>query len=481
MKGVHIEKRVGHQADAQSAIDAGGYHDVQHPSTRNLFSPMTSPSPDVVIIGGGIVGCAAAWYLSQTGVRVQVIEQHRVGAHASGGSAGILSPSGEPEPTGALCRLGLETHAAIAPQLLEQTRIDVEFQREGVLVPLLPEEMPPRDRERSPETQWLDAAELRDLEPGLAPNFAGAWYFPQEGQVNTGRLTHALAEGAARYGATFCEGVSVVGLRRDGERVTGVRTTAGNISAQAVVLAAGAWSGTLGDALGVPLPVYPVKGQIVWAQARPIPVRRPVFALGYYLVPKPEMGIAIGATIEDAGFSETPTLAATSTLIDAAIQTCPTMAEATLLRAWAGVRPASGDGIPFLGPVPSMPGLILATGHFREGILMGPITGQLVANWVLGRPQPLDMRAFGVERDPSRAYPSPSQPPSPSRGEGGVTGDHLNARDTPITERQRLPSPSRGEGGAVAGSTASTTRNDSPSNSLPSPLGGSWADSLGKR
>jgi len=412
---------VGRQTHVQSVEDgAGGYHDVQHPSTRNTFSSMTSPSPDVVIIGGGIIGCAAAWYLAQAGVRVQVIEQHRVGAHASGGSAGILSPSGEPEPAGALCRLGLETHAAIAPQLLEQTRIDVEFQREGVLVPLLPEEMPPRERERSPETQWLEPAELRDLEPGLASSFAGAWYFSREGQVNAGRLTHALAEGAARYGVTFCEGVSASDLLRDGERVIGVSTTAGDISAQVVVLAAGAWSGALGDAIGIPLPVYPVKGQMVWAQARPAPVRRPVFARGYYLVPKPEMGIAIGATVEDAGFSETPTLAATSTLIDAAIQTCPTMADATLIRAWAGVRPGSEDGMPFLGPVPSMPGLILATGHFREGILMGPITGQLVANWVLARPQPLDVRPFGVERRPSRVYPSP--PPAPRTSSSTLRG-----------------------------------------------------------
>ena len=355
-------------------------------------------APDVVVVGGGVVGCASAYALAREGVHVQVIEQHRVGAHASGGSAGILSDGQGDSPFERLCAASRKLHSVYAPRLREETGIDVELQERGSLTLLETNDLAFGAPESSPDMQWLDRRELHALEPALGERWERGVFFPGDGQVNTGRLTRALAEAAARRGVRFSEGVTVTGFLGDGERVSGVRTTAGEVAAGMVVLASGPWSGLLGSALGRPIPVFPVKGQIVWARTRPLTLGRPVFALGCYLAPKYEMGIAIGATEERAGFDETPTLAGTAELIEMALSICPALAGVELARVWASLRPGSEDGLPILGPVPGSPGIIVATGHYRTGILLSLITGELVCSWVLGRPQPVDATAFRPDR-----------------------------------------------------------------------------------
>jgi glycine oxidase len=352
--------------------------------------------PDVVVIGGGIAGCASAYALARDGATVQVIEQHRVGAHASGGSAGILSTRDDPfdTPFDRLGRASLELYPAYAQRLREETGIDIELQLEGVLVLLERDETRMEPKEPHAAVRRLDGSELRELEPNVGERWDGAIFYPGDGQVNTGRLTLALAEAAARRGVQFSEGIAVTGFRERAGRVEGVRTTAGNVPAETVVLAGGPWSGLLAPSI----PVFPVKGQIVWARSRPRAVNRPLFALDCYLVPKYELGIAIGATVEHAGFDETPTLAAAADLIRTAIEVCPRLGNAELVRTWASVRPGSADGLPLLGPLPEHPGIIVATGHYVNGILLSLITGELVANWVLGRPQPIDVEAFRLDR-----------------------------------------------------------------------------------
>lgn len=365
-------------------------------------------APDAIVVGGGIVGCACAYALARDGLHVRVIEQHRVGAHASGGSAGVLSAGQGPPndtPFDRLCSASRALHSSYAPQLHEETGIDVELQESGSLTLL--RDCPARPIASSADTQQLDAQQLRTLEPQVAESWAAALFFPRDGQVNTGRLTRALAEAAARRGAEFSEGVVVTGFLpgAPSDRACGVRTTAGDIPAGAVVLAAGPWSGLLGPSLGRQIPVFPVKGQMVWAQPRPpagrsqaVVLRRPVFALNCYLVPKVELGIAIGASHEHAGFDETPTLDVTAQLIETAISVCPALQTAELRRVWASVRPGSADGLPILGPVSDRPGVILATGHYANGVLLSLITGELVANWLLERPQPVDVSPFSLER-----------------------------------------------------------------------------------
>jgi glycine oxidase len=355
----------------------------------------------VVVVGGGVVGCACAYALARENLSVTVVEQDRVGAHASGGSAGILSalpPTLGDSPYDRLGRASLALYPSYAARLRDETGIDVELQLEGNLYLFEEGETPRIPPSGSPNLQWVDAVQLHELEPQVGDRWAGALFYPHHGQVNVGRLTRALAEAAARRGATILEGVAVTGFIEKGGRGRGVHTTAGEILADRVVLAAGAWSGLLAPALGRPVPVAPVKGQMVWARTRPLALCRPVFGRGVYLVPKVELGIAIGATEEEAGFSETPTLGAALTLIEGAVAVCPVLRDAELSHVWASLRPGSADGYPILGPVPEQPQVVLATGHFKNGVMLSLITGELVAGWVLGRDPDLDVRPFSPDR-----------------------------------------------------------------------------------
>jgi glycine oxidase len=354
--------------------------------------------PDVLIIGGGVIGCAVAYVLARAGIGVRLLEQHRVGAHASGGAAGLLAVHAERMDEGSFEQLALASRdlfRTYAPRLQEETGIDIEFQQHGLLMLIEPERAAAARaaEQRSQHLRWLEPIEVCELEPALGTRW-GALFSPQDGQVNSGRLTQALAEAAARHGAQIDEGVVVTGLLVDGERVCGVQSSAGHIHAALVIIAAGPWSGLLGDAICCPIPVSPVKGQLVWARMRPLVLRRPVYAPGCYLAPKYTQGIVIGATEEDTGFDEHPTLGAVADLIAAAIEVCPTLRDAEFTRVWASLRPCSADGLPLIGPVPERQGLFLATGHFRNGILLSLITAELIANWVLEQPQPFDVSPF---------------------------------------------------------------------------------------
>lgn len=353
------------------------------------------PAPDVVIIGGGIIGSASAYTLAEAGLRVHVVERDRIGAHASGGAAGLLSTRDDEPNTriDILNRASLALHPRYAEKLREETRIDVEYQQAGTLVltddaehPIIP----------TRGARYVDRREMLEMEPCIGEKWQGAIFYEGDGQVNAGRLTQALAEAAARKGATFDQGCIATGFLGDGSRVRGVRTSAGDVLAAWTLISGGPWSGLLATSLGISIPVRPVKGQIIWATPRPAILNRPIFA-GCYLVPKPEAGIAIGATYEDAGFDETPTIDGARELTAFAADAVPAIRDAALSRAWSSVRPVSLDGLPILGPVVSHPGLLIATGHGANGIALSLITGELVRSWVLGKPEPVDSRAFRLE------------------------------------------------------------------------------------
>ncbi|MBX6379032.1 MAG: FAD-dependent oxidoreductase, partial [Clostridia bacterium] len=182
------------------------------------------------------------------------------------------------------------------------------------------------------------------------------------------------------------EGCPATGLRREGERVVGVDTAGGFVPAGHVVLAAGAWSGLLAARFGLPwrLPVHPVRGQIVSLRAEAGAPRRILFTDGAYLAPKPDGTVVVGATEDDAGFDRRVTAAAVARILANGLRLAPGLAAASFARAWAGLRPASGDGLPAVGPAPGVEGLTLAVGHFRNGILLGPHTGAAVARALAG-------------------------------------------------------------------------------------------------
>lgn len=297
-------------------------------------------APDVVVIGGGIIGCASAYTLSREALRVVVLEKDHVAAHASGGAAGILSTMDDVPgtPDAALNRASLALHPVYARRLLDETRIDVEYQQAGTL--RLFDGEPP---ELSPGGRLVGRTELREMEPAVGPAWEGATFQPEDGQVNAHRLTRALAEGAAQRGVEILEGRIAQEILIAGGRVRGVMTPEGPIHAEHVVLAADPWSLRFASP-ALPIPLVPTKGEILWVQTRPRALHRPIFA-GHYLVPKPTIGIAVGATYRQDGYNEIPALGAVAELAATALRAVPSTAE--LVRDWVLGRPSSLEVAPF--------------------------------------------------------------------------------------------------------------------------------------
>jgi len=250
--------------------------------------------------------------------------------------------------------------------------------------------------------EWVEPEALRGLEPRLAAARGGV-YSPQYHQVNAHRLTQALAQAAVARGAALRQGVAVTGLVTSGSRVTGVRTGEGRMMAGQVVLAAGSWTAGLGRRLGVALPVKPMRGQMLAFPDFSSPLRH--ILLGEdrgYLAPKANGFLFVGSTVDDVGFRKNTTVRGLAGLRRMAATLVPSLAHAEVATDWAGLRPGSPDGLPILGPVPGWEGVSVASGHFRKGILLSPITGRLMAQWLTQGRAEVSLEAFS----PSRFAPS---------------------------------------------------------------------------
>ncbi len=231
----------------------------------------------------------------------------------------------------------------------------------------------------------------------------GALWSPREGHVYSPQFTRAYALAASRLGARLEQGVPVLGLLHDGERVIGIRTARGEIGAGHVVLCAGAWSRFCGPWLGPgwhedELPIDPVRGQILALDSPQPSLRSIVWSSDAYLVPKLDGSVVVGATEERAGYDCRTTAAGLSYLLNAAPRAVPALSGSSLRRSWAGLRPATADHLPIIGPVPGVEGLTLATGHYRNGVLLSSVTGELVADWIVRHDFPVAARPFLPER-----------------------------------------------------------------------------------
>jgi glycine oxidase len=363
---------------------------------------------DVVVAGGGAVGCAIAFALARAGHAVALLERDAVGAHASRVAAGMLTPLSDVPGGHETVPLGLES-LALFPGWVEELRgrtgIDPGLVLSGVLRVAHDAARAERLQARAAAlaghgVAWLDAAAARGREPGLAPGIAGALWSPREGHVGAEPWTRACARAAAALGARVEEGAPVTGLCLRGGRVAGVRTPRGDWSAPWLVLATGPWAGAEAATLGLPWapPVEPVRGQI----ATLVPARPALSAIAWdervYLVPRPDGRVRAGATEERAGFDCRTTEAAVQGLVEAAAALVPALAGAARAGAAAGLRPGTPDGLPLLGPAPGVEGLLLAIGHHRHGILLSPVSAQLVVDRLAGRPAPAAARAFAPDR-----------------------------------------------------------------------------------
>jgi glycine oxidase len=364
--------------------------------------------PDVVVVGGGVVGCASAWFLAKEGLRVRLFERDALAAHASGAAAGMLAPLCEASGPGIFLRLGLRS-LGLFPELVRELRersgVDPEYERSGVLRVAADAGEARRLAERARDLaaeglEWLDARAAREAHPGLAQAEHGALHSSREGHVRSPLLVQALALAAEGRGARVEVGVPVLALELEGGRVTGVRTPAGSVAAGAVVLCAGSST----QACLVPLgaqrlaPVEPVRGQgLILAPVRPLPPTI-VWRGPLYLVPKRDGSVVVGATEERVGFDSRATAGGVRQLLDGALALLPELARASFEAPFVGLRPATPDGLPLVGPVPGFEGLWIAAGHFRNGVLLAPVTGALLAAQLLGRPVDAEAAALRPDR-----------------------------------------------------------------------------------
>lgn len=366
-------------------------------------------SADIAIVGGGIIGCAIAYHLAVRGGRsVVLLERDRIGGQALIAWSGLLAlppEEGTPAPLRDLAAASLAIYPDVVDDLLGRTGIDPELRRSGALhlavtdhdEAVLRAELAAL-RRWDDRYRWVEQNELRDLEPELAGHFRGAMLAPGECNILSPRLVRAYAHAAAEAGVRIREVTEVREFKVEGGRLTGLVTTTGEINAGVVILAVGAWSGSLGRRLGLTLPVGPLRGQIIRLSTWNVPVRHTLYHGVSYITGKSDGMIAIGSTEEEASFDRRVTNAGLSFLTRFAIDTVPVLADATFLDAWAGLRPLPVDGLPLIGWAPGLGNVVVATGHARNGVLWSAITGRIVADLLDGIEPPLDVSPFNPAR-----------------------------------------------------------------------------------
>jgi glycine oxidase len=343
-------------------------------------------------VGGGVIGCAIAYRLARDGARVTVVERSRIAAESSGAAAGILAPRVHATAP-KLFDLALASEPRFPPlidALRAETGFDVEYNPYGALDLALDEtgEELLRDKlrwlqEAGHGVRWVEPEDVLTMEPELAPELRGAFLDPDGFQIHPVRFTQALAQAAGRRGVRFELGAEVIGVSGKRPRAEGIRTATGEIRAGHVILAAGAWTSFCGDWLGTPIPVFPARGQILTVTAVPSPIHSIVYGAGIYLLPRVDGSVVVGATAERVGFDRNLTASAMAWLLGSIPAVCPTLAHASFDRAWTGLRPGSADDLPIIGPAPGWEDVTIATGHYRNGIMLAPLTADIVAGLVL--------------------------------------------------------------------------------------------------
>lgn len=366
---------------------------------------------DVVVVGGGVIGLAIARALALRGVtNVILIERARLGAEASSAAAGILGPQAEANQADEFFQLACQSrdlYPTFSAALREESGIDIELDQTGTLYLALTEQ---DEAEIAHRYEWqtragyevepLTGEEARMFEPCISAATRSALRFPREMQVENRRLVAALASANEQLGVRLVPNCDVRSLRTERGRVVAVETSLGPVNTPTAIIAAGAWSSfiSVADISLPPVRIEPVRGQMLCFETNPRLARHVIYSPRGYLVPRSDGRFLGGSTSEQAGFDKQVTAAGVRALTEQSIEMVPGLSEVPLIDSWAGLRPHAADDWPVLGKSGGVEGLIYATGHYRNGILLAPVTGDLIAATVVsGRPASL-MEPFTPDR-----------------------------------------------------------------------------------
>jgi glycine oxidase len=358
---------------------------------------------DAVVIGGGVIGVMTALRLSREGLTVTVVDAGEPGDGASARAGGVLAPLlDQPKPV-PLVSWGVRSLARW-PEVLDEWELrDAVGWALGALAVAESvqhrtdlERLRPLAEKVDDGVTWLEERDLDSVVPGLGRHVTAGLLYPGAARVDAPRALSALYRRAREVGVRFRWGVPALGVEVRGDHVRGVRLAGEVVPGGVVVVAGGAWTGQLLETMGELVPVFPVQGVLV-AVADAVAPRLPVFGRGRYVIPRPDGLLLLGGTEAREGFRERPTVAAVRRVMDVA-DLYPPVRGGTVERVWAGLRPATPDGLPVIGAWPGVEGLAIAAGHYRNGWLLAPVTADLVRAWVLGEPWPEDAAPFRPDR-----------------------------------------------------------------------------------
>lgn len=361
---------------------------------------------DALVVGGGIIGCSIARELRKAKLKVAVLEKHVPGAEASVAAAGMLAPHGGPRGKTVFFSL-LRDSLALYPQFIEEvekeTGLETEFRNSGLFYMAFNEEDEQSLQEKfewqqksEVEVEWVSGAEIRKKEPCVGPGVTKGLYFPEDCQVDNIKLVRAMEIWARKLGVEFLLGSAATKIWLEDSKLRGVISGNEKIESPVVINAAGAWA-DFDKSLPFPIPVKPSRGQIiVLHQHKPL-FNRMLYTRKIYMVPRNDGRIIVGSTVESVGYDKDVTVRGLHKLVRGVVEVNPLLGALSFRECWAGLRPRAKDNLPILGTSP-VEGLFFATGHFRNGILLAPITGQLIRQLVLGKQVSHDLTPYDIKR-----------------------------------------------------------------------------------
>jgi len=373
---------------------------------------MSPTKIDVAIVGAGIVGLSAAFELCRAGVRVIVFDRQKPGLESSWAAAGMLAPGPDSPQGEALVPLARES-SVIYPQFVslveEASGLSTSFAQEGTLEvfsapagEFARDEFVAQHQRHGLVAEAISKELAHEMEPSLSADRVSVAWLPQEATIDPRRLLDALVSAAKTRGAQIHANCEVSSLLYESRRCAGVIAAGERIAARNVLLAAGCFSGALDDGIARYAPTCPVRGQMIALRHADVRLTRVLRSEYGYLVPRSDGRIIAGSTLEHSGFTKAVTPAGVQKILSAALELVPALGDAQILETWSGLRPGTPDDIPILGPT-DVEGLLVATGHYRNGILLAPVTAKLVREWITTGKTNLDVAAFSPLRFQSSA------------------------------------------------------------------------------